>query len=74
MGRLTRKYIRAYKLTVAKGLESGIVASPLTQLVAGQIVHSAVIDAIALGGDVTAGLFRVNASVSMTGNLWVSTQ
>ena len=49
----------------------GTEASPLTQGEAGQIVVSAVINAIALGGDVKAGLFRVNFTVSMTGNPYV---
>lgn len=51
-------------------LHIGTEASPLTQGEASQIVISAVINAIALGGTVKAGEFIVIASVDMTGNLY----
>ncbi len=47
----------------------GTEASPLTQGEASQIVLSAVINAIALGGSVEAAVFAVIASVSLTGIL-----
>lgn len=50
-------------------LHLGTEASPLTQGEAGQIVVSAVINALALGGTVEAGLFMVVGSVDLTGNL-----
>lgn len=50
-------------------LHMGTEASPLTQGVASQIVVSAVINALALGGTVIAGLFKVIASVDLTGDL-----
>ncbi len=50
-------------------LHMGTEASPLTQGEAGQIVLSAVINAIALGGNVAAGIFIVVASVSLTSDL-----
>ena len=49
-------------------LSMGTVASPLAQIEAGQIVVSAVINAVALGGNVKAGLYGVNISVNMTGS------
>jgi len=49
-------------------LHIGTETTPLTQGEAGQIVISAVINAIALGGDVEAGAFIVNATISMTGS------
>lgn len=52
-----------------KQLQLGTWASPLTQVEAGQIVVSAVVNAIALGGDVHGGYFGVKASVSLTGDL-----
>ena len=50
-------------------LHMGTEASPLTQGEAGQIVHSAVINAGALGGNVAASYNRVNVSADMTGNI-----
>ncbi len=50
-------------------LHMGTNASPLTQGVASQIVISAVINALALGGTVVAGLFKAIASVNFTGAL-----
>jgi len=50
-------------------LHLGTEASPLTQLEAAQVVISAVINAIALGGNVEAGIFKVIASASLTGDL-----
>jgi len=47
----------------------GTEASPLTQGEAAQIVVSAFINAIALGGVVVAGFFAAIASVSLTGEL-----
>lgn len=49
-------------------IRMGTAASPLTQSEAGQIQLSAVINALALGGDVTPAYFRVNVTVSMTGS------
>lgn len=49
-------------------IHMGTEASPLTQYVAGQIVQSAIINAIALGGDVVAVYGRVDATVALTGN------
>lgn len=50
-------------------LHLGTEASPITQGEAGQIVVSAVINALALGGAVVAGLFKAIGSVSLTGSL-----
>lgn len=50
-------------------LHLGTDATPLTQGEAGQIVISAVINALALGGAVHAGFFEVIASVDLTGGL-----
>jgi len=50
-------------------LHMGTEASPLTQGEAGQIVHSAVIDAGVLGGNVAASYNGVNVSADMTGNI-----
>ncbi len=47
----------------------GTLALPLTQGEAAQVVLSAVINALALGGAVYAGLFSVHGSVSLTGSL-----
>jgi len=50
-------------------LHLGTESSPLTQGEASQIVLSAVINAIALGGSVEAAIFAVIASVNLTGIL-----
>ncbi len=50
-------------------LHIGTLASPLTQGEAAQVVVSAVINALALGGAIVAGLFSVHGSVSLTGSL-----
>lgn len=47
----------------------GTEASPITQGEAGQIVVSAVINALALGGSVEAAVFAVIASINLTGIL-----
>lgn len=47
----------------------GTLASPLTQGEAAQVVLSAVINALALGGAIHAGLFSVHGTVSLTGSL-----
>jgi len=69
MGRLIRRFIRTYNLTVKNKIELGTSAVPITQSVAGQIVVSAVVNAIALGGTVVAGYFGAKASVSLTGDI-----
>ncbi len=50
-------------------LHMGTEASPLTQGEASQIVLSAVVNALALGGTIVAGLFEVIGSVNLTGHL-----
>lgn len=50
-------------------LHMGTEALPLTQGEAAQIVLSAVINAVALGGNVAASYNRVNVSADMTGNI-----
>ncbi|MBA7680443.1 hypothetical protein ES703_88759 [subsurface metagenome] len=50
-------------------LHMGTDGTPLEQGVADQIIVSAVVNAVALGGAVKAGQFMVIASVSLTGNL-----
>lgn len=67
MGRLVRRYIRVFDLTVRNSIELGTSGSPITQFEAGQTVVSVAIDATALGGNVYAGYFRVNATVDMSG-------
>lgn len=54
---------------VMKELQLGTWASPLTQTEADQVVVSAVVNAIALGGDVHGGYFGVKGSVTATANL-----
>ena len=69
MGRLIRRYIRCYDLTVRNSVELGTWASPITQSVADQIAVGAVINAIALGGTVVGAYFGVLGSVDLTGDL-----
>jgi len=70
MGRIMRKYARFHKATISKGIVAGTYAAPVTQVEAEQILISAFVSAVALGGEVMGGYVGVVAStVDLTGNL-----
>lgn len=69
MGRLVRRYIRVFDLTVRNSITLGTDAAPITQFSASQIAVQGVINATALGGSVKGANFGVIASVTLTGDL-----
>lgn len=69
MGRLIRRFIKAYRLSVTRDIRLGTWASPLTQIVASQIAFQAHISANALAGTVIAGFFGVQMSAGFTGDI-----